>query len=180
MPIYSLKGNEVTCTTEVSQGNLELWQLPDLVLADTALLHTETGGRVSMFLTDIESTKIPVVTFNSAVHSAYEQGGVSWAHDYVRNWQDREELVWRVRNQLELRSLRTELEMVQRDFSECSRQLGEYNQAASIVQQNLLPTKLPAPESFNFAVHFAPCDKVGGDLFNIIQLDENTLMALYI
>ncbi|MBF0227198.1 MAG: SpoIIE family protein phosphatase [Desulfobacterales bacterium] len=51
--------------------------------------------------------------------------------------------------------------------------LDEDLKAAAEIQQSLLPKDLPKLENLNFAWKFIPSDFIGGDIFNIIKLDES-------
>jgi len=51
--------------------------------------------------------------------------------------------------------------------------------AAAEIQKNLLPNNVNYGEVLDVAWRFQPCDKIGGDIFNIIQLDANR-WAFYI
>ena len=44
--------------------------------------------------------------------------------------------------------------------------------AASEIQKSLLPTHVNHGDILDVAWRFQPCDKIGGDIFNIIQFDE--------
>ena len=45
--------------------------------------------------------------------------------------------------------------------------------AAAEIQKNLLPNNVNYGEVLDVAWRFQPCDKIGGDIFNIIQLDAD-------
>ena len=45
--------------------------------------------------------------------------------------------------------------------------------AAAEIQKSLLPTHANYGEILDVAWRFQPCDKIGGDIFNIIQLNDN-------
>lgn len=49
--------------------------------------------------------------------------------------------------------------------------------SAAQIQHALLPEKVPSLPAFSFAWQFIPCESVGGDLFNLLQLSEDVLMA---
>jgi len=51
--------------------------------------------------------------------------------------------------------------------------------AAAKIQRSLLPKELNPLEGLNIAWKFKPCEKIGGDIFNLIQLD-NEHYAVYI
>ena len=45
--------------------------------------------------------------------------------------------------------------------------------AAAEIQKSLLPSNLNFGEILDVAWRFQPCDQIGGDIFNIIQLDDD-------
>lgn len=47
--------------------------------------------------------------------------------------------------------------------------------AASEIQAALLPRSIPTFPGIEFAVHFAPCRDVGGDLYDIIPIDKQNI-----
>jgi sigma-B regulation protein RsbU (phosphoserine phosphatase) len=51
--------------------------------------------------------------------------------------------------------------------------------AAANIQQSLLPKRLDSLKGLEVAWKFKPCEKIGGDIFNLIQLD-NEHWAIYI
>jgi len=51
--------------------------------------------------------------------------------------------------------------------------------AAANIQRSLLPNRLDSLEGLDVAWKFKPCEKIGGDIFNLIQLD-NEHWAIYI
>ena len=51
--------------------------------------------------------------------------------------------------------------------------------AAGKIQRSLLPKEFNSVEGLNFAWKFKPCEKIGGDIFNLIQLDDEHC-AIYI
>jgi sigma-B regulation protein RsbU (phosphoserine phosphatase) len=51
--------------------------------------------------------------------------------------------------------------------------------AAADVQRDLLPKKLPETLGAKFAWHYEPCDELGGDILNILPLDDRHV-AMYL
>ncbi len=49
--------------------------------------------------------------------------------------------------------------------------------AAASIQKTLLPVQLPQSEMVEAAFEFLPCDQVGGDLVNLVRLDDETWPA---
>jgi sigma-B regulation protein RsbU (phosphoserine phosphatase) len=48
--------------------------------------------------------------------------------------------------------------------------------AAADIQKSLLPQKRHITEKIDVAWYFEPCDKIGGDIFNMIKLDDDHLV----
>lgn len=46
---------------------------------------------------------------------------------------------------------------------------------AQEVQQRFLPNDYPFPESLNFGAVYYPCSKIGGDLYNVFQISEQSV-----
>ncbi len=51
--------------------------------------------------------------------------------------------------------------------------------AAADIQRDLLPKELPETLAVRFAWHYEPCDELGGDILNILPLDDRRV-ALYL
>jgi len=49
--------------------------------------------------------------------------------------------------------------------------------SAAHIQHALLPNQMPDTPAFDFAWRFIPCETVGGDLFNLLPLSEDILLA---
>ncbi|NOX59623.1 MAG: SpoIIE family protein phosphatase [Planctomycetes bacterium] len=50
-------------------------------------------------------------------------------------------------------------------------------QRARDIQRSLLPKHLPDLDTLNFAQFFQPAESIGGDLFDVLQLDDNRIMV---
>src|SRR5512139_2291180 len=75
------------------------------------------------------------------------------------------------------RQLQQQLLETQAKLRELEHEIGEALQSAAHIQRSLIPRTPPAYHQLHFAWQFAPCKKVGGDLFNVAALDEHTIMA---
>ncbi len=153
--------------------------MPDLILLDV-LMPKLNGYEVCEILKkDVCTSDIPVI-FLSAMGGpkdkirGLEIGGV----DYITKPFNRGEVLARVAVQLKIRRLSKEIMEANRNLTEKQKRLDEDLLAAAGIQQTLLPQKLPVMEEFAIAWKFLPSDVIGGDIFNIYRLDEDTL-ALY-
>ena len=65
------------------------------------------------------------------------------------------------------------LKNLNRELTQKQNRLEQDLIAASEIQKSLLPTNVNYGEILDVAWRFQPCDKIGGDIFNIIQLDDD-------
>jgi serine phosphatase RsbU (regulator of sigma subunit) len=63
-------------------------------------------------------------------------------------------------------------------LDEANRQLMEELNLASELQKSLLPRNYPSDVPLEFAHKFIPLNSIGGDLFDVIRLDERTLSVM--
>ena len=80
---------------------------------------------------------------------------------------DKGEVLARVRSQLRIRSLT-------REVIEKQKHLNNDLKVAARIQQSLLPSReVPGKSNLKWAWRFKPCEEIGGDIFNILRLDED-------
>lgn len=72
--------------------------------------------------------------------------------------------------QEELRDLRARLAAREQELSDAL-------ESAAHIQRSLIPRSFPVYHNLHYAWQFVPFKKVGGDLFNIAPLDEQTIMT---
>ena len=166
--------------TEADSGPAALEQaatfLPDLVLLDI-LMPEMDGYQVCAHLKkDAKNREIPVIFLSGLSETTdkvkgFEIGGV----DYLTKPCDREEVLARVRSHLKIRALTQQLLEANRELLEKQRRLDEDLKAAALIQSSLLPTHPPNFPNISIFWRFQPCDQIGGDIFNVFQLDEQHL-----
>jgi sigma-B regulation protein RsbU (phosphoserine phosphatase) len=143
--------------------------LPELILLDIVMPELD-GYQVCEALKQYpRTTDIPVIFLSAKSETkdkikGLEIGGV----DYITKPFDRGEVLARVQTQLKIRHLMKELLDKQKRLEEDLR-------AAATIQETLLPTNLPAWPELDIAWKFLPCDLIGGDIFNVVPLDETHL-----
>lgn len=99
-----------------------------------------------------------------------------WTAGVIRNIDDREEWAEKLTLYRHLGSLEQKVSDLQNKIEARWREDEEDLRSAAQIQQSLLPTKLPSLPHFNVSCHFHPFEKIGGDLFTLRQVDEDTLM----
>mgnify|MGYP006289403849 FL=1 len=72
----------------------------------------------------------------------------------------------------------TEIETQRIELEQKNIQIEKDLDAAAGIQKSLLPDNFPDFPNLEFAWRFVPCSKIGGDIFNMIYIDDSTL-AVY-
>lgn len=158
---------------------LVLEEQPDLILLDI-IMPKKDGYRVcSELQMDSRSVNIPIIFLSAKSDpedkiKGLELGGA----DYVTKPFNRGEVVARVRSQLKIRELTKKLIRANQELLKKQELIEEDLRAAAGIQQSLLPSRPPDVDVVDVAWRFLPCQRIGGDIFNVIQLDEDHL-AIY-
>lgn len=66
-----------------------------------------------------------------------------------------------------------QLKRLNQELFEKQKRLDEDLTAAAEIQQSLLPQKIASGEKLEIAWRFEPCEQMGGDIFNVFQLDDD-------
>jgi sigma-B regulation protein RsbU (phosphoserine phosphatase) len=69
----------------------------------------------------------------------------------------------------------TDIERQRQDLQTKQRLLEKDLEAAAAIQTSLLPVRAPRVESAQAAWKFRPCEQIGGDIFNIHNMDERNV-----
>jgi phosphoserine phosphatase RsbU/P len=74
----------------------------------------------------------------------------------------------------------TEIESHRLQLIEKQRLLDEDLKAAAEIQRSLLPASFPPIDNCRFAARFIPCERIGGDIYNVFELDEDRVVIYLI
>ncbi|MDD3581389.1 MAG: SpoIIE family protein phosphatase [Desulfobacca sp.] len=163
-------GYEITEAGDGQEGLTRAREfLPDLILLDIVMPELDGYQVCEALKRDLHTADIPVIFLSAKTESkdkikGLEIGGV----DYITKPFDRGEVLARVQTQLKIRHLMQEL-------LEKQKRLEEDLKAAACIQETLLPTELSVWPELDIAWKFLPCDLIGGDIFNVVRLDETHL-----
>jgi len=155
-------------------------QRPDLILLDIMMPDMDGYEVCRKLKADPDICLIPVLMVSA------EQEVVSkvrcfdlGAADYITKPYNREEILARIRTHLGLRQLTSNLQKTNEKLRWKQQQLDQDIKAAAEIQMALLPQSFPDLDEVHFSFAFNPCDRIGGDLFNVQRLDHDH-MGIYV
>jgi len=152
---------------------------PDLILLDIMMPGIDGYEVCKRIKADPSSRDIPIIFLSGRSEATDKIEGLNvGGADYITKPFDKGEVFARIENQLKIRHLTEELIATNAELTEKQKKLDEDLQAAAGIQQSLLPQKLqklPKVENLDIAWKFMPSETIGGDIFNVIRLDEDHL-----
>jgi len=148
-------------------------EMPDLILLDI-MMPKKDGYEVCAELKGNDRTaNIPIIFLSAKTLTEDKIKGLDLGGaDYVTKPFDRGEVLARVRAQLKIASLAKEVINANKELLKKQEALDEDLKAAAGIQRSLLPQGPPDADIVDVAWQFMPCEKIGGDIFNIVRLDE--------
>jgi len=154
--------------------------MPDLILLDVMMPIMDGYEACDQLKKNDRTRDIPVIFLSARAEAGDKIKGLELGGaDYVAKPFNKGEVLARVRSQLKIRSLTQRLLETNRDLLEKQKRLDEDLKMAAVIQQSLLPQKIPFFDDITITWRFKPCEHLGGDILNVFQLDSEHL-GLYI
>jgi sigma-B regulation protein RsbU (phosphoserine phosphatase) len=153
---------------------------PDLALLDIMMPGMDGYEVCHRMKVSRQTADIPVI-FLSALSETHNKvkGLELGAVDYITKPFDQAEVLARVRTHLKIRGLTQELLAANSDLREKQRTLEIDLRAAGDIQRSLIPKAPPLVDSVEVAWRFVPCERIGGDVFNLYYLND-THVVMYV
>ena len=153
----------------------------ELVLSDLMMPRLNGLELVKKLRNDPRFNELPFILISAEGETSQKVAGLNLgADDFITKPFNFDELMARVRNHLRLRRLQKELvfanDLLQRQNDVLMNDL----ETARGVQQAMLPDDFPSNDFYRIAGRYLPVDTLGGDLFDIVTLDENRLGILIV
>ncbi|MBX3026119.1 SpoIIE family protein phosphatase [bacterium] len=174
------------CTLRTARDGAEAVALaraepPDLILLDI-MMPGKDGYEVCADLkTDPRTEHVPVIFLSALAETADKIRGLEMgAVDYITKPFDAGEVLARVRNQLKIQRLTDDLRRANRGLRAQQALIDADLRAAAVIQQSLVPVAPPPLPAIAVAWRFIPCQRIGGDLFNLVPLGPHHLAAYVI
>lgn len=168
---FILKADDLPQTTRL------LGERPDLLLFDTEIAFEQRPEHWTPMVLRCQENPLPCLLFSSNGRNPVPVKALSpWVAETLGHPIDAREVQYKIATQLAMHRLRYEADLAQQLLLTKQAELDEYRHSAARIQRALLPEHLPAVDNLEFAWRFMPCEKIGGDLFNILRLTDDTLM----
>ncbi len=171
------QGYPVTVATGLTKPS-SLEHPPAICLIDLELHRNPTGGHWESWLQDCITAHVACLAFdckNPPDRSLIER--LEPLGDILTHPEDMAALENRVRSLLTTRKLHRQLEAARHQLAKHHNELQESLRSAALIQRSLIPARRSNIHNLLFSWKFMPSKQVGGDLFNIVQLDEQTVMV---
>ncbi|OHB25172.1 MAG: hypothetical protein A2X84_00555 [Desulfuromonadaceae bacterium GWC2_58_13] len=174
-------GHQVLLASGIKATRGLLHGMPDLLLLDAELLGQSTEESRQALASDLQTVEIPCLRFSSNGMGLERMRSLTpWASATIVDPHNPSHVLEQVDLLLRMTRLSAERTLAEERLVARQLEIEEGLSSASHIQRSLLPSVSPQTETFSFAWQFLPCETVGGDLFNLVPLSEDTLMAYLI
>jgi sigma-B regulation protein RsbU (phosphoserine phosphatase) len=176
--ILKAEGYQILEADNLELSSRLLRKFPALLLLDVELAALEGPCAWNAFGQICRTADIPSILFSTHGLTAEKMQELApWAAGTLKDPENRSELLLKIANQFTIHRLTYEFKLAQHLLLEKQMELEKYLHSAAHIQKSLIPSRFPRVGNLEFAWRFIPCRKIGGDLFNVLQLDEETVMA---
>lgn len=173
----STLGYPATCATTLSKPSAQEHR-PAICIIDLDFSRNGNSGQWEAWLQDCHITRTACLAFDSSTHPDRNTiAKLDPLSDTLADLQNKELLAGKIHSLLTIRKLTRQLDATRHQLSHFQEELQEALQSAAHIQRSLIPTRQPSYGNLHYSWQYMPCKQVGGDLFNIVQLDEQTVMT---
>ncbi len=174
-------GYRVLQATVLEAARELLRDMPDLMLLDAELLGQSSLENQQVFASDLQTVEIPCLRFSSnGIGLERMRVLTPWASATIIDPGNPIHVLEQVELLLNMTRLAAERSLAEERLIARQFEIEQGLSSAAHIQRSLLPSVRPNAEAFSFAWQFLPCETVGGDLFNLVKLSEDILMAYLI
>lgn len=155
-----------------------LHQHPDLLVLDMALATAATELQLAQLAEQLELAETFCLRLcPPAADIAYLQQLTPFACGTICPPASSEQVLEQISTLLRIKQAEAERNLAQERLLLHQMEVEEGLKSAAQIQHALLPNLISDTPAFSFAWQFIPCETVGGDLFNVLPLSEETLMV---
>ncbi len=152
----------------------------DLILLDILMPEIDGFEVCKALQRDPKTMHVPIIMVSSLdVSESKIQCFELGAMDYITKPFYRGEVLARIRSQLKIKHLTASLLKSNKQLRKRQNIIDQDLQAAAAIQRALLPERIPFEDHLQTHYIFRPCERIGGDMFNVFALDEHSV-GIYI
>jgi sigma-B regulation protein RsbU (phosphoserine phosphatase) len=152
----------------------------DIVVTDWDMPHVDGRELIQRIRGFGSSSYVYLIMLTGRSETADLVAGMeAGADDFLPKPFDRSELRVRLHAGQRVIQLERSLAARNQELSKANDRMKRDLEAAADVQRSLLPGIAPDTLSVRFAWHYEPCDELGGDIFNVLPLDDGCV-AMYL
>lgn len=178
--LLSVAGHQIHRVHSLTAALEALRFCPEILLLDTDLLQTASTVEIINFSTGLEITETLCLRICTADAEFSQVQALSpFACGTVYTPANVLEILEQINSLLRIKNAENERNRAQEQLILHRMEVEEGLRSAAQIQNSLLPARSPLIDRYKFAWTFTPCETVGGDLFNLLPISEDTL-AVYI
>ncbi len=160
----------------------------DLILSDVMMPEINGLDLLKAVRGDPDHGDIPVILISAEGETSKKVAGLNLgADDFITKPFNFDELMARVRNHIRLRRLQKEVVVASKQVLQANTMLQQQNdrfledlEAARGMQMALMPDSFPRHETFELGSRYLPAERLGGDFFDVVQLDGGRKLGVMI
>ena len=175
-------------TAEDGQEGFELAQKikPAIIVSDLMMPKVDGIEFLKNIRADESMKEVGFILLTARdTHESTVEGLSVGADDYITKPFDTDELFARIKTNIRVSNLQEEIReknlLLQEKIEELEKKdkkIQDDLDTARVLQQALLPVDLPKVDSVRFGIKYEPTDKVGGDIYDIFEIDKNNIGIL--
>lgn len=170
-------GYSATCAITLTKPSSRKHR-PTLCIIDLQLSRDCDSDQWEAWLQDCRTTHTACLAFDSSAQPDRDTiATLEPLSDTLTAPENQDLLAGKVHSLLTVRKLTQKLDATRHQLSRYQEELQEALESAANIQRRLIPTQQPIYYNLQYSWQYMPCKQVGGDLFNIVQLDEQTVMT---
>lgn len=174
-------GYDVLIAESLNDAHQALLHLPTVVLLEVELIQEAPADLLNAFNSDVQMLGIPCLRFSArGMDPEQMRFHAPWATATIYDISNTAHVMEHAELALEVKRLIAERDLAREKLLAKQLEIDEGLRSAAHIQKSLLPKALPRTDAFDFAWQFFPCETVGGDLFDLRLLSEDTVMAYLI
>ncbi|MCZ6627869.1 MAG: fused response regulator/phosphatase [SAR324 cluster bacterium] len=153
----------------------------DLILSDVMMPKLNGLELLKKVRSNKRYSEIPMILISAEGETSQKVTGLNMgADDFITKPFNFDELMARVRNHLRLRRLQKDLLHANEQLQYRNQMLIDDLETAKDMQMALMPDSFPENTEYSIGAQYIPVDKVGGDFFDVVVLEEGKKVGVLI